>query len=232
MNPLELWDRLSDRDRRALQLGALVLLPALAWVFGVSPYLDAVEERRSRLDTRTSLLQAERDLIAGRDRYPERVKTAAARLQRMAPALLDSRSRGVATAELTQYLEDRAAALRVRLTATEPGPVRRVGPRLVAVPVTVEAESDLQGLLGFLDVLEDGTKLLRVDDLRLRRRSGAARRQEEGMEVLALHATVVGYMLFPESRTDDGASAGDGVASDGAGGRPGSSLAGRSGGAP
>lgn len=212
MNPVDLWGRLSDRDRRAIALGAAVVLPALLWVYGVSPYLGAVEQRRSRIEARRSLLDAERDLLAARKRYPRQVEAAATRLREMAPALLDSRSRGVATAELTQYVEDRAAASRVRLTATQPRAVRRVDRRLLAIPLTVEGESDLQGVLAFLEALEHGPKLLRVGDLRIRRRSGAGRLEDKGMEVLALRVSVTGYVLHPEGRGTD-AAAGRGVAS-------------------
>lgn len=215
MNLPEAWTRLSDRDRRAIRLGALVLLPALAWVFAVSPWLEAVESRRSALEARRSLLRAERDLLADRQRYPEAVRAAAAQLQETAPALLDSRSRGVATAGLTQFLEDRAAARRVRLTATEPRPTRRLDASLVAVPLHVEGESDLQGVLSFLESLEEGPKLLQVDGLRIRRR-GTTRQGEEEMEVLGFSATVTGYMLFPEARADGDGDVGPrtGVAAD------------------
>lgn len=215
MNLPEAWGRLSDRDRRAIRLGALVLLPALAWVFAVSPWLEAVEGRRSALEARRSLLRAERDLLADRHRYPEAVRTAAAELQETAPALLDSRSRGVATAGLTQFLEDRAAASRVRLTATEPRPTRRLDASLVAVPMDVEGESDLEGVLDFLASLEASPKLVRVDGLRIRRR-GTTRQGEEEMEVLGFSLGVTGYMLYPEARGDDGGDVGPrtGVATD------------------
>lgn len=208
MSPRELWWRLSGRDRRAIRLGALVLAPALAWFFAVSPYLETLREHRSQLDAHRSLLAAERDLLAGRARYPRQVRAAALRLQRRAPALLDSRSRGVAAAELTQFLEDRAAAHRLRLVTTEPRPTRPVDRRLLAVPVQVEGESDLRGILGFVRALETGPKLLRVDGVRIRRRRGAPGPEDaEGMEVLALRATVTGYMLFPRRRRSGGPSA-------------------------
>lgn len=216
MKPAELWGRLSGRDRRALRLGAAALAPALLWVFAVSPFLGAVEERRSRLEAERSLLEAERDLLAAREAYPRQVRAAAERLRRRAPALLDSRSRGVATAELTQFLEDRAAAARLRLVATEPGPTRRVDRHLVAVPMTVEGESDLEGVLSFLGSLERGPKLLAVEDLRIRRRSGAGRLRDRGMEVLVVRASVTGYMLFPEGRGGDA----DARVVDGPGGEP------------
>lgn len=231
MNPLEWWRQRGDRDRRAIRLGALALLPALAWVFSVSPWLDAVGDRRSRLEARRSLLRAEHDLLAARERYPEAVRAAAARLQAAAPSLLDSRSRGVATAGLTQFVEDRAAASRVRLTATEPRPTRRLDARLVAVPLRVEGQTDLQGVLGFLESLEAGPKLLQVEDLRIRR-PGGVRRGEEEMEVLGFSATVTGFMLYSESRETGAGEAGPrtGVAADTRGPDPEENLAGPPGG--
>ena len=144
--PAQIWAGLSDRDRRALRWGALVLAPALVWGLVVSPWLDAVQTRSDRLEARRALHRAELDLLASGDAYPQAVRTAARRLARAAPRLLDGSGEGVAAAALTQYVEDRARAARVHLTGTEPRPPRPAHDELTAIALEVTGESDLRGV--------------------------------------------------------------------------------------
>ncbi len=191
--PARIWADLSERDRRALRWGALVLAPALLWFLVVSPWIDAVQTRQDRLQTRRSLHRAELDLLAAGDAYPEAVRTGARRLARAAPRLLDSRGEGVAAAALTQFVEDRARAARVHLTGTDPRPPERADGSLLAVPLEVTGESDLQGILSLLEAMETGGgKLLRADGLRIRA-PGRARGESSG--ALTFRVRVTGYML-------------------------------------
>ncbi len=193
--PARIWTELSDRDRRALRWGVLVLAPVLAWGLVVSPWLDAVQARGDRLETRRSLHRAGLDLLASGEAFPEAVRTGARRLAGAAPRLLDSRGEGVAAAGLTQYVEDRARAARVHLTGTEPRPPRPVHTDLTAIPLEVTGESDLRGILSFLEALEgEHGQLLRVEGLRIRA-AGAGR--DGGAEALAFRVLVTGHMLSP-----------------------------------
>lgn len=193
--PGRIWAELSDRDRRALRWGALVLAPALAWGLVVSPWLDAVQVRGDRLEARRSLHRAELDLLASDEVFPEAVRTGGRRLAGAAPRLLDSRGEGVAAAGLTQYVEDRARAARVHLTATEPRPPRPAHTDLTAISLEVTGESDLEGILSFLEALEGGDgRLLRVEGLRIR---AAGTGRAGGAEALTFRVLVTGYMLSP-----------------------------------
>lgn len=194
-SPSAIWAGLSDRDRRAIRWGALLLAPALLWTLAVSPWLDAVQDRRDRLEARRALHRAELDLLASADAYPEAVRTGARRLARAAPRLLEGPGEGVAAAALTQLVEDRARAARVHLTGTSPRPPTRVDADLTALALEVTGESDLQGILAFLGGLERGNgKLLRAGELRIRSR-GAGRSGET--EALGFRVLVTGYMLAP-----------------------------------
>lgn len=194
-SPEAVWSGLSDRDRRALRWGALLLAPALLWALAVSPWLDAVQDRRDRLEARRTLHRAELDLLASADAYPAAVRTGARRLARAAPRLLEGPGEGVAAAALTQLVEDRVRAARVHLTGTTPRPPTRVDADLLALPLEVTGESDLRGILAFLEGLErGGGKLLRAGDVRIRsRRAG---RSGEA-ETLTFRVLVTGYMLAP-----------------------------------
>lgn len=197
-----LADRLGPPDRRALRWGGLALVPALVWAAAVRPWWGAVEERRDRLSSLRTAVRAEADLLATGDRYPAAVEERARRLADLGPRLLDRRSEGRAAAEVHQLVEDRARAARVRLTAGEPAGVEPAGRRLAAAAVEVQGESDLQGLLEFLGSLENGRKLLRVPQLRIR-----TDRDRGDHQVLAFRARIVGYLLDLERDADAGSTA-------------------------
>lgn len=214
--PERIWNGLSDRDRRALRWGLLVLAPALAWGLVVSPWLGEVQVRRDRLEARRSLHRAELDLLASGDAYPGAVRTGARRLARVTPRLLDSRGEGVAAAALTQFVEDRARAARVHLTGTEPRPSRRLDGDLLAIPLEVAGESDLRGILSFLEGLEEGSgKTLRAEGLRIRSRGVD---EEDQTEALSFRVLVTGYMLSPDAG-ETSSLVGSGTDA-GSGGRP------------
>src|SRR5439155_20235562 len=57
--PAMRWAELSGRDRRAVLLGASILLPALFLVFGVRPYVNAYGEARDALAAERGTLARE-----------------------------------------------------------------------------------------------------------------------------------------------------------------------------
>ena len=61
---------LSPRDRRALQLGALLALPALLYAGAVKPYVASVAAARAEIETQRGLLTRERALIDAAPRLP------------------------------------------------------------------------------------------------------------------------------------------------------------------
>ena len=86
---------------------------------------------------------------------------------------------GAAAAALAGYLRRTAQAAGANLTRVEPAAAAEAGSGVRALPVAVTGESDLEGLLTFLQLLESGPKLVHVRDLRLEaaraRRARAAR---------------------------------------------------------
>lgn len=202
MSLSDLTDRLSARDRRALRLGALVLLPALGWILLASPYLDALGERRAELRTGRDRLGAELRLLAERDRISERVEADLGRLRQSMPRLFGPGGPGLATAALTQHVQDRAAAGRVLIRRVTPLEPARAAENLVALPLEVEAESDLRGMLELLSALEYGRKSLRLENLRIDAGGGARSGPgSEEMEVLSFRFAVAGFALAAADTT-------------------------------
>jgi hypothetical protein len=75
--------------------------------------------------------------------------------------------------------------------ATRPAVLMAGGVR--ALKVEVRAESDLQGVLSFLQALETGGKLVRVERLDISRQPN--RSEADGSETLAVSATLTGYAI-------------------------------------
>ena len=104
--------------------------------------------------------------------------------------------------------------------ATRPAVLSPSGVRTLRVEI--RAESDLQGVLLFLQALENGAKLVRVERVDVSRQP--SRSDESSAETLALSATVSGFAIPPEplpgvasSTSASSGSASPGSASPGAG---------------
>lgn len=159
--------KLSDRDRRALILGLVVLGPVLAYIAGVRPYLRALEGMRDQVASERGLLERERALIASAAALPEIVLEAQARSAQTTTRLLRAGNRVLAEGELTDYLEQLAGGSRVLLQQ-----VRAVtdtawtgSPELQPIRVAIRGESDLQGVATYMHRLESSPLLLRVTEL-------------------------------------------------------------------
>ena len=73
-----------------------------------------------------------------------------------------------ATAGLTTFLEVGARQERVWLSRVEPGAPEHVGGGLVALPIRLRGEGDLEGILVLLHGIENNPKLLRIPSLAIK----------------------------------------------------------------
>ena len=198
---------MSDRDRRALRLGLLVLVPALLWVWGVRPYRAALGDARDRLAVQRAALARERALLAGGGGAVELRLAADSAADAARPRLFVARDDLLGSAQLAAYLARAARASDVLLQEADTRPAAVAPSGLRTLQVEIRAESDLEGLLTFLQALEQGERLVRVERLSIAR-PGGADADEGAVEVLTLSATVLGYALAPAGGApDDGAPA-------------------------
>ena len=187
--------RLSTRDRRALRLGALILGPALLWALVAAPYLRAVKDTGERIDAERQLLQREIELLASADRLPEILDTGADRLRQAAERLFGGGNPAIASAAVAEYLQTRARASRVLLTGLDPAPTEEPVEGVLVLPLRVQGETDLEGLLTFIHSLESGPKLVRLEDLRVQGLRTGATLGADDVEVLTFGLSASGYML-------------------------------------
>ena len=181
---------LAPRDRRALRMGALIVGVALAWSFVARPSMTRRAELADLLDAERARLA--RELAVGRD---------AATSTRRAPGndslvhALDARlftgADGViATAQLVDYLGDTARRSEVWMQVASTRPATEGAAGLRTLEVELRAESDIEGLLRFLDAIEQGPRHVRVVSLDVRASGAPA---EDGTTPLSIVATVQGH---------------------------------------
>jgi hypothetical protein len=183
------WSTMNQRDRRAVIGGILVLLPFAIFLWVVRPYRVALSDARDQLDTERAALARERAAIAAAGRNPQLQQVADSVMHAMRPRLFEGKDDVMASAELAGYLGDVAQRSRVWLqdAATRPA-VLADGIR--TLQVEIRAESDINGTLLFIQNLEHGEKLVRVDRIDVSRTRKA---DDKDAEALSIVATISGF---------------------------------------
>ena len=191
MSPLTI----GARDRRTIVLGGIILVPFLLWAGVIRPYRTALAEAREELASERSFLADEQALLAASERYPLAYRAADSALLRTTPRLFSEADDILATSQLASYIASNALSAHALLQEAVPQPTRRLPEGIRMLEVEIRAESDLEGLLRFLDALERGPKMLVVDNVSVSREERTQDRGRPPMPVLTLSATIRGFAL-------------------------------------
>lgn len=165
-----LLNGMAPRDRRAILMGLAVLLPAVVYVLGVKPFRAALEDVRDRAAAERQLLAREMALLSAGPELPGALRRAEAEAAEFEGRMVRAPSRVVAEAELSDSLESTAFRCRVLLEEIRGGELGRgeePPPGLSVVRLHLRGESDLQGVLTFLDEIEKSRLFLRVRGMAL-----------------------------------------------------------------
>ena len=195
-----LLNGLAPRDRRAILLGLGILIPAAGYVLGVKPYRAALADVRDRIGAEQELLSRELALLESAPTLPQAIQEARAEAQVHEDRLVQAVSGVLAEAELTRLLEAAAFRSRVLLEEIRGGELGRgeePPPGLSVVRLHLRGESDLEGVLTFLDELETSRLFLRIRGLALE--PEVARPESENEEESrgpAVPTGVVGFQLI------------------------------------
>jgi hypothetical protein len=216
---------MGSRDKRAVMLGLAILVPSLAFIWGVKPLRQALADTHDRIATERDALSREQSAVAEATRDPARKALADSALVAARSRVFSGANDIAAGASLVSYLGDVAKRTHVWLASatTRPNPtaaragatvasaagasgatgaaaVRVVAPLpegVRALRVELRAETDFQGILEFLDALERGGKLVTIERLDIAK---TLRAGDEDRETLSVTATVVGYSLAGGAR--------------------------------
>ena len=185
------WSTMSPRERRTVVIGAAIVLAGFAVIWG-RMYRDALGNARDELATERATLARERAAVAMARHNPQLQRVADSAMRSMRPRLFEGKDDVMASAELASYVGDVARGARVWLADAGTRPATPASEGVRTLRVEIRAESDLQGVLLFLQGLERGDKLLRIDRLDI---SHAARSDEQDAEVLSIAATISGFAV-------------------------------------
>lgn len=186
------WATMSSRDRKAVLIGACVLLPFVLYIWAWRPYQAALSDARDQLATERATLVRERAAIATARRNPQLQHIADSAMRAMRPRLFEGKDDVMASAELASYLGDVAHKARVWLQDASTRPAAPAAEGVRTLRVEIRAESDLLGTLMFLQALERGDKLIRIDRLDISR---SPRGDEKDSETLSIAATIAGFAV-------------------------------------
>ncbi len=167
---LRALDRLAPGDRRAVLLGLGVMVSAVVIIFGVRPSYRALTDARERLAVERGVLARELQLLESAAVLPKHIEEALRKTAAVDLRLLEAPSRILAEGQLTDLLESSAVLSRVLLREIEsiaPARGEEPPPGTETLRLSVSGESDLEGVLTFLDALESGLLLIRVTGLAL-----------------------------------------------------------------
>jgi hypothetical protein len=162
---------MNARDRRAIMLGLAVLVPALLFVAVVRPYRAALSDIRDRTASELALLQREEALLAMAESLPDNVHAMEDRARRTTNRLVRAANVPLAEAEITSMLETIASLSRVLLQEMGGVDIPRRSSNvdstsaIRALRLSVRGESDLEGVLTFLQRIESNPLLLRIVEL-------------------------------------------------------------------
>lgn len=186
---------MNTRDRRALMLGLAILGPALGFIWGVKPLLASFSRTRDQIFEQRQLLAQEKAAVGAAQRNPGLKRVADSAMQAMQPRLFEGKDDVMASAELVSHINEVAQRSDLLLQSAATRPAEIVN-GIRSLRVEVRGESDLRGILTFLQSLESGEKLLRVDRIDISRSNAAS--DVEGVEPLSVSAAIVGYAI-PDS---------------------------------
>lgn len=193
---------LSSRDRRALRIGAWLVLPLLAASLVVRPYVATLLVERAALANQRGLLSRELRAVHDVPSEVERLRNGNRVLVAEAGRLFGGTDAVTATAELARYVTARAVATGLRVDQAESSSDREPDGAMAsgassgassaadsgALRVTLRAHGGSVGIYAFLRALETGPKLVRVERIEI----AQASTDDAGGGTLTLAATVCG----------------------------------------
>jgi len=201
------WNRMATRDRRALTLGALLILPLLLVVGVVRPYLTMVEQSRSELEAERALLAREEGLIASADELPASLEAATLRLERESAGLIPAANELLAEASFSDILQSAAIESRVlvqEIRGVESDPADALA-GLAPIRLAMRAESNLEGVATFLTRLEGDNLLIRILEISVEPIQAGSRQSGDGpspTDMGALSISLVAEAFWTATATE------------------------------
>lgn len=166
------FTRMSAREKRAISAGALVVIPAIAWVFGLQPMFSRIVDDRRTLAAEREALSKQRTVIDAADDIgvaSDAVKAAiAAERDRLFEWTRRNGGPVSAANDFQAWVEAAALETDVWIDNTTVIPDSLAEARMLTpVVMRVAARSTPASAARFLGLVERDEKLVRIERLRL-----------------------------------------------------------------
>ena len=185
---------LKERERKVLVWGAVIAVPILLFTFGVKPLWASLTDKQEQLELERTTLVRERAAIAAAKRNPELQHVADSLMQITSQRLFSGADDVMASAELGSYIGEIAGKNHVLMTSRTTAAVPKTKSTVRTLNQDIRGESDLQGILEFLQALEHGPKLVRISRVDMSRPT----RDADDIETVLFAATITAYALPAE----------------------------------
>jgi len=158
---------LARGDRRALWLGALVVVPVLAWRAAVAPLAEFVAQHDTRAAAAAELFAREQALRRDGPQLAKALAGAQRTLAAESPRLFIVADTAAATSSLAAWVRGAAIVAGLHDARIEAAPATPLSGALREVQVDMRARGDLAAVAGWLSALERGQRLVLVQRLEL-----------------------------------------------------------------
>jgi len=186
---------MTARERKAIRIGAVVVLAAIALKAGPA-LIQAVATAREQLAARHELLQSYHAILSDTAVIADSVEKLGREVVTLAPDILSGDSESEAMAALTGQITHLATAHRLRLEAVIRAPDSARAGSLHRVTARAELQGDVRGIAGITEALRNSQPL--VVPVRLEVLSPAT--PSIGAESLLVKLTLQGW--FQEKDSD------------------------------
>jgi hypothetical protein len=184
---------MNPRDRRALVLGASVILVVLLGKNVIPAILSGQREARDTASRNEEKLARATVSLKRATQVRDSLRARGARVIALAPALLGGDSPATASATLAGIVSGAAARGNVRIGALQLSSDTAARGMFTRIGVHGDATGDIAGITAMLASLEGGPTLLAVKDLSITQPEPGA--PADRAEALRIEMTVVGLML-------------------------------------
>lgn len=157
--------KLKPRDRRALILLAASAVLFLLLNYAVVPYGEKFMTSGESLRMAEKKLRHEKELVASAPQVEAQAKALQSRLDTEAQKLLTTTDRSQASAQLQQWIAQRAAEQKVELLRTDFIEAKPYAEDYLRIPVKVELNGPITQVAQFMNALTHGERLVSIDEL-------------------------------------------------------------------
>ena len=183
----------SERDKRALQVGAAALALWVVLRLLALPAWDGWRQERTELPLRETALIKYRQALASIGSSQQAGESLQARLRETELGLLQASSPALASAEFQNWVRQLAANHSIELRSSQFLPMRPQPAGYSLLPLGVQFQCRLDQLAGFMADLSSGPKVVAIPQLRIQSTNNEAER------TVSVNLTITGVIRSQES---------------------------------